>query len=317
MKKIIWLVPLVVLALLLLSGCAVVGNDGNRIIAGGDYQLRSGETFNGNLFVLGGNSTLEQGSRLNGNLSVIGGNTNANGEIYGDISVIGGNVNLGPQSVVHGAAVVNGGNLTRAPGAQITGVVTTNAPFEGPVFSPVLTVTPWMVFGWLVVRSVLMAMLAGVLALIWPDALKRTARAVVDQPLGAGLLGLAVMVLTPVVLVLFAITLIGIPVALVLVAACVVALVFGWVALGVEVGQRLDDSLKLKFEPVLRAVLGTFVLVVVIGAIDLIPVVGWLMTAIVTALALGGLVLTRFGSRTYSPSTGQPLPPALPQGGPA
>ncbi len=322
MKNILWLVSLAALALLFLSGCAVVSNDGNRIIAGGDYVLHSGETWNGNLLILGGNSTLEQDSRLNGNLSVIGGNTDANGEMDGNIWIVGGNVDLGPKALVRGAATVDGGNLSRAPGAQITGGVTTSRAFEssvfqGPVVVPALTITPRMIVGWLLARSLLLALLALVVVLIWSPAVERTAHAVVEQPVGAGLLGLAVMVLTPVVLVVFAITLIGIPVAIVLAVAAMVALVFGWIALGLMVGQRLDDALKLKLAPALRAAVGTFVLVVVIGALDWIPVVGWLLTAVVSALALGGVVLTRFGSRTYTASPGQTLPPALPQGGQA
>ena len=58
-------------------------------------------------------------------------------------------------------------------------------------------------------------------------------------------------------------------------------------------------------------------LVVAIGAIDLIPIIGWLATAVVSALALGGVALTRFGTRAYTPTSGVTTPPALPQGGPA
>jgi hypothetical protein len=322
MKQFFWFVSLALLAILLLGGCAAVSTDGNRIVAGGEYVLRSGETLNGNLLVLGGNSTLEQGSRLNGSLNVIGGTIDANGEIVGDIWVAGGNIDLGPNALVRGSAIINGGNLDRAPGAQITGGVTSNAPFVGPIFEgpvviPVFTISPWMLFGWLLVKSLLLAMLAAVVVMILPEQVKRTARAVVEQPIGAGLVGLAVMLLAPIVLVLFAITIIGIPVTIVLAAALIVAVMFGWIALGVELGQRLDDSLKLKIEPVLRAALGTFVLVVVVGAIDLIPIIGWLATAVVSAFALGGVALTRFGTRAYTPTSGVKTPPALPQGGAA
>lgn len=308
------LVCLLLCALLLLGGCATVNSNGTRLITGGDYVLQSGERFDGNLLVLGGNSTLQQGSTVNGNLSVIGGNTNANGAINGSIAVIGGNVNLGSSAVVRGDVNISGGNVSRAPGAQIIGSMTETTPFEGLVFSPVFTITPLMQAGWLLLRSLLEAALAAVIVLIWQEPVKRTRLAMVEHPFATGLVGLVVMLLAPILLVLFAITVIGIPVTIILVAALIVALVFGWIALGVEVGERLARALKVNWQPALTAAVGTFLLVVLIGAIDLIPIVGWLATSLVSMLALGAVVLSRFGTHTYAPPSNVVTPPAMPQG---
>ena len=314
MKKFMGLLSLALLAILLLGGCATVGSSGTRIFTGGDFVLQSGESIDGNLLVLGGNSTLQHGSRVNGNLNVIGGNTNANGEIDGSIWIIGGNVNLGPDSFVRGDVTINGGNVSRAPGAQIAGSMNTNAPFEGPLMIPVLTITPAILFGWLFFRSLLQAVLAAVIVLIWPEPVTRTARAVVEHAVAVGAVGLAVMVLAPVLLVLFAITLIGIPLTIIGAAVLIVALVFGWTAIGIKVGERLNEALKLNMSPALSAGVGTFLLLIVVGLVDMVPIIGWLATFIVSMLALGAVVLTRFGTRAYLPPSNVVPPPALPQG---
>lgn len=314
MRRFLGVISLALLALLLLSGCATASSTGTRIITGGDFVLHNGESINGSLLVLGGNSTLEHGSRVNGNLNVIGGNTNANGEINGSIWIIGGNVNLGPNSLVRGDVNINGGNVSRVPGTQIAGSVTRNATFEGPLTIPVLTITPAILFGWLILRSLVLGALAAVIVIIWPEPVNRTSRVVVEHGVAAGIVGLAVMLLAPILLLLFAITIIGIPLTIIGIAALIVAMVFGTTAIGIKVGERLNEAIKLKMEPALSAGVGTFLLLIAVGLIDLIPIIGLLATIVVSMLALGAVVLTRFGTRVYSPASNVAAPPALPQG---
>lgn len=301
------------LLLWLISGCATYGSKESRIVTGGDFVLKSGESLNGDMLVLGGNSTLEKDSHLSGNLNVIGGNTDANGEINGSVWLMGGNVDLGPNAVVRGDATINGGNLSRAPGAQITGNVNSGMVFGGPMNIPVLTITPAFLIGWFLVRSLLLAVLAAVIVLIAPEPVKRTADAIVRQPVGAALVGLVAMLIAPVLLVLFAITVIGIPLTLLGVVVLLAAMLLGWTALGVELAKRLDAALKLNWAPAAHALVGTLVLAIVLSALELIPIVGWLPSIIASMFALGGVVLTRFGTRGYAPPSNVMTPPPVAQ----
>ena len=315
MNKFLMTAALMLFVIWLAVGCAAVDTSGSQVIAGGDYVLKSGESVNGNLLVLGGNSTLQKDSHVNGNMNVIGGNTDANGEIKGNIWLLGGNVDLGPNALVHGNVTVNGGNVDRAPGAQVMGTFNSGVVFEGPMLAPVLTITPAMIFGWLLGRSVLLAALAAVIVLLAPDHIKRTTDAIVRQSFGAGLVGLVAMVLAPILLVLFAVTIIGIPLTIIGAVVLLVAMLFGWTAVGTEVGKRLAVAFKWNWSPVLHALVGTFLLAVLLSAFELIPIIGWLASVVVSMFALGGVVLTRFGRHEYLPPSNV-TPPPVPQSSP-
>jgi hypothetical protein len=75
--------------------------------------------------------------------------------------------------------------------------------------------------------------------------------------------------------------------------------VFGWIALGLEVGKRLAIALNQEYQPVVMAGLGTLVLSLVVNGINFIPCVGWFAPFLVSAVGLGGVILSRFGTQTY------------------
>ncbi len=92
---------------------------GCRVVSGGNYVLRSGETLSSDLMVSGGDARLEPGSRVTGSLTITGGSIDANGQIDGDVSVTGGSINFGSTAVVRGVLQKTGGGVNIAPGAQV------------------------------------------------------------------------------------------------------------------------------------------------------------------------------------------------------
>jgi hypothetical protein len=258
----------------------------------------------------------------------MGGNAGIDGQVRGDLVMLGGNAGLGPKAVVNGNAVTLGGNLDRAPGSAIEGDVVAgdefsfpfdfNLPMGGRVgpfnalhfrFSPLLDVV------WFGLRSLLVAALATLVVMFWPEPTARTARAVVAQPLLAGGLGLLTFLVAPVLLIVLAITIILSPVSLVAAVLLVLGGVFGWIAIGKEVGDRMARAFSWDLHPAAASGLGTLVLSLVVGGIGLIPCVGWSVGFILVAIALGAVLMTRFGSREYAPAAADvrmPIPPAAP-----
>ena len=139
------------------------------------------------------------------------------------------------------------------------------------------------------------------LTLFLHPQLDRVAQAVTKQPFIAGSIGLLTAFLAPLTLVILVVTLILIPVALAAVVLLVLAWLFGIVAFGMEVGDRLTKALHQSWEPVLSTGLGTFLLGIVIGSVNLIPCVGWLAPLIVGLMGLGAAVITMFGTRPLHP----------------
>jgi hypothetical protein len=110
------------------------------------------------------------------------------------------------------------------------------------------------------------------------------------------------------------VTLILIPVAVLAAAVLALAWLFGLIAIGTEVGERFTRAINQTWAPPLTAGMGTFLMMLVVGGIGMIPCIGWLATTLVAMLGIGGVVLTLFGTQNYprvvapaSPPTSDPV----------
>ncbi len=306
----------------------------DEFVFGENYTLAGGETLDGNLWVFGGNATLEEGSTVTGDVMVFGGNLIADGTIEGDVNMTGGSVMLGSTAVVQGDVNVTGGSLNRDSGARVEGSVNEN--FRGPFrFSmprglrlPGVNV-PWPEVDiqypfWGVLsyffRAFLVSALAVLLAMFWPRQIARTGEAVLSQPLIAGGMGLVTIIVAPIVLLGLAITILLIPVSFLGFLLLGVMIVFGWIAIGLEVGKRMAQTLfRTEWTLPVAAGLGTLLLTLVVDGIGQIWCVGWIAPALVGLLGLGGVLLTRFGTQPYSgpaASAIRPMTPAPAEGVP-
>lgn len=305
-------------------------NNGDVVLFGQNYTLAEGETLNGSIAVFGGNIEIQKDAEVNGSIVIFGGNISFEEEssIDGDVAVFGGNVTIlgevdgdivlfGGQALVASDAIVDGdiatfgGQVSQEEGATITGEITNNkAPdFDTPrtpdVPNPPDVSTPyvdvninpfWNIMGKFG-QAVLIAVIGMLLSLFLQPQLDRTASTITRQPLVAGGYGLLVFVALPVVMIIMIITLILIPVAAVIALLVPLAWLFGVIALGQEVGERFAKAINQVWAPVLSTGFGTFLLMLVLGFMELIPCVGWLPSALVTLASVGAAVMTWFGTR--------------------
>lgn len=282
-----------------------------KVIFGDTYTLKSGETLNGDLVVFGGSANIEEGAKVEGNAVVIGGSLVVNGEVAGDVAVVGGAVTLGAESHVRGNLSTVGAMLTRTEGSQVDGEIFntatswqdrengTQTPLPTPTVPPSVHINfqPFWSVANVIGQALALGILAMLVMLFLAPHTQRVGQAIVGQPVIAGLLGLLTVVLAPLALVLLIITILLIPVALVAVIAIALAAVFGWIAIGLEIGERFTKAIKQQWHPSLAAGLGTFLLALVANIIGLIACVGWLAPFLVTMLGIGGVIMTRFGAR--------------------
>jgi hypothetical protein len=117
----------------------------------------------------------------------------------------------------------------------------------------------------------------------------------------SGGLGLLTAVVAPLLLLLIAITIIGIPLSLIGAFLLALAWALGVIVLGTETGKRLADLLKQQWALPVAAGIGTLLLVIVINAIGIIDCIGWIPKVVVGVVGLGAVLLTRFGTRPYPP----------------
>ena len=315
--RIISLVSLVLLVLVPTNAAFAQGPGPaeGKVIFGSNFTLESGDTFTGDLVVFGGNVTVEKDADLNGNLVVFGGRVGSDGSVAGDVVIIGGQVNLDEHAKVTGDVVTIGGQLEKSEGAVIEGDVLNNVqpditfpsgklPSNGPT-PPALNFD----FGFNLIAqifkvfflAVVAAGFAMLLSLFWQPQMERAGDAVVSQPLMAGAIGLLAV-------------LIGLLLVLTIIPPIVVgfAWLFGMMALGLEVGQRFTTAINQSWSPVLTVGLGTFLLVLVGGAFGFVPCLGGLAQFMLALLAIGSVVMTRFGTRAVQSPVmivNAPLPP--------
>ena len=294
----------------------------DRIVFGDNFTLKSGETQDGDLVVFGGNVVLEQNSTVTGNVVLMGGNLDSSGTIQGSVVGLGGLVSLGGTAVVEGDVTMIGAQLVRDPGARVEGQVFSNlkAPltftFPGGVqvprfdvsFSPVFHATEF------VLKLFLWAALAVLLVLFLPVHTRRVTQVAFTQPLVAGGLGLLTVVALPVLVLALAITILLIPVSLAVAALAGLAWMYGLIALGLEVGNRLAKLFKQEWAPAVEAGAGTFALILVLNGIrEVVPCAGWIAPALAGIVGLGAVLLTRFGFQTYPSATvSLPMPADVP-----
>lgn len=323
LKNLSFLLLLVVLALSLTAfrqADLSLQDSGDRLVLGGNYTLQEGETLDGNLIVMGGNATLEPGSRVERDVIVLGGNLLAQGAIGGNVNVIGGLVTLENGAVVEGDVNTLSGQLLQDEGASVEGDVNDNltlpfffgapAHIQIPGFNGELplmfSTTNRMDLGlgllggilWWLGRSFIWAILALLVGLFIPRNAERAASAATAKPVVAGGLGCMTVLVAPAFLILLFITICGIPFSLLGMFLLLAAWAFGIIALGLETGKRLADLLKQDWAMPVSAMVGTFVLTLLINGLGaLIPCIGWIVPAIVGMVGLGAALVTRFGAQ--------------------
>ncbi len=316
------------LALLFLPASAVYARDTSsnlldgRVIFGDNFTLESGDTLTGDLVVFGGNVTIEEEAIVQGDMVVIGGNVTLDGTVSGSTVIVGGSTTMGETAVVKGDLVTVGGSLSRDPGSKIEGEVVTNIPAPdiqipdvpsppgvpdvpsppSPPSPPNIDVdfpNPFGRFLRMFGTAIAVSLLAMLASLFLQPQIERVSQAIVGQPVIAGSFGLLTGVMAPVVLVILAVTIILIPVVLLAAVVLALAWLFGLIAIGTEVGERFTRAISQTWAPPLTAGLGTFLMMIVVGGIGMIPCIGWLVLSLVALLGIGGVVLTLFGSRSY------------------
>ena len=292
-----------------------------QVIFGSNYTVKSGDTFEGDLVVFGGNVTVEEDATLNGNLVVIGGTIKSNGETNGDVVAVGGQISLEESAQVAGNVVTVGGQLEQAEGAKIAGDVINNVapdivlptgkiPPTAPsvpnipdIPNPNINIrfNPFAEVFWVFFWAVIVAAFAMLLSLFWQPQIERTGNIIITQPLMTGAIGLLAFFVAAILFLTF------IPPVIV-----AFAWLFGAVAMGSQVGERFSKAVNQAWSPVLTIGFGTFLLMLVGGAIGLIPCLGGMVLFLLGMLGIGGSVITWFGVRlpqvpamtVYTPPSG-------------
>jgi hypothetical protein len=315
MKNITRFVILILLIAVVIIPTTVTasGFSDDKVVFGGNFTLGSDEVLNGDLVVLGGNIVLETSSTINGDTVVLGGNITSDGTINGDLVAMGGIVEFLDQAQVNGDLIVLGSIYERADGAVISGNIITeehipfefNLPdrialFEGNFPASQLQQLPLASAPWFLFRILIWTGLAILMTLFVQDQAAVINRAAFGQPFMSFVVGLGVIIVTPLVLIALIITILLSPVSLLGIIALFAAWVVGLVALSLEIGRKLAEASNQSWPAPVMAGLGMFILTLILNGFNqIVPCFGLVPKFVLGLWVMGAVILTRFGTREY------------------
>ncbi|MEO1038153.1 MAG: hypothetical protein AAFX09_01310 [Pseudomonadota bacterium] len=226
------------------------------------------------------------------------------GQIAGSTEIRAERVVISATAVMGGPVLVRGPNEPVVePGAELPGGVTYEfaqydsddfGEFEGVDLDFNIGPPGWALGGAFAISAFVLGALA---TLIAPRSVAGIASSFRRRPFVSGLLGLIVFAFAPVMVVvlfvLLAITVIGIPLGFILLLAYPVilflAFAFGGLAFGDLIFNRSGNGIGVGLR-----ILSLFLLLAVLGALGVVPVIGWLLSMVVLCVGLGAWTLAIF-----------------------
>lgn len=290
----------------------------------GEVRIPAGTVVHGDAIAVGGSAYVD--GTVEGDAVALGGTVEVRGHVTGSVRANGGNVVLHSTAVIDGDASAIGGTVTREPGASVGGgqaaPPSTAPPFPfppAPAPGVIPPAPPWwlpgMIAGVLFMlhslfwagHLILLATFVGtawLLAVLFPHAVARVAAVLERDPVMAFAAGVVAWPVAAVGTVLLAITVVGVPLALCMPAAVLVAAQFGLTAVALMIGKRAHPS-----EVVRESVIGAVLLAIAFS----LPGLGHLIGLAAATWGLGAVLLALTETRRVrTPPPDHPLP-ASPQ----
>ncbi|HET8934051.1 MAG TPA: hypothetical protein VFN67_11450, partial [Polyangiales bacterium] len=262
-------------------------------------------TVQEDVFVLGGSLTVHEGARVYGDVSVLGGavELESGSRVDGDVSSLGGHIQRAAGAIVKGEETAVGGGRNDG-GKHVRDADDSDddddeaderkakpAGSDGWTFASVFDK-----LGSALSRAALLYAFGCVLLATAGKPMERMQQELAERPMRAFGIGLATLIGGIFALILLCVTIIGIPVAILIVLVGALGVYAGMCAVFLELGALvLEDRTP---SPYAHLALGCL-MYLIFGAL---PVIGWIATAVAVVCGLGLLVSTRFAGLIGRPS---------------
>jgi hypothetical protein len=267
---------------------------------------------------------------IDGRLKAAGDDIEIDTTVNGDVDVIADHIALGPNAHVNGRLrYTTSSELQRDPAAQVNGAVERTLRGSGgphnwrrwsrdssisddsfgnwPIAGWQNSIREWKDsyahrgLGWLGGTCIVIALLIGALL----PGLTRGLGATVSSQWGWSVfLGLLVLVCTPILVTILVITIIGIPIALLVIAASFLLLFLGYIASGVALGDiALHQLAPARYNDAASRILAAVLAMAIVIAAARAPVVGGLVSIVAMLTGCGALLMQmRRGSSAAQPA---------------
>lgn len=252
---------------------AVIGDD--LIAAGGEIRVSSASSTAGEAWLAGGD--IHMAGTINKGLHIGGGDIVISGTIRGDVELVGGEIEIIEGAVIEGNLKYRSPDEAKIhPDANISGAVT----YEQMEWD-----RPHRGYG---IFFVLTMIVAGIgLVLLFPGFTMSAAGKISDEPWKSLGVGFVVFIVTPIAAVLLMSIVLGVWVGLSILALYFVALLTGFLVSCSFVGDWGARLIRKDVATTGRRLLSVTLAIVVLGFVQLIPVIGGLLIFALLLLGLG------------------------------
>ena len=252
---------------------------------------------------------------IKGDVVCLFGDIDVQGKVMGDVVSILGSVVLGPRAIVNGEVVTVLGELERDPDARVWGETVTVGATGYPVHIGIPSFGTGIArVAWRVMSFIVSILLFGIVVAFLADRMRRSSTVIFGsffKSLGIGALVLFVgSVIVAILSVIFGITIIGIPVAVLLVLSFLALLLIGYfvsaLALGQFVGGKMGIETRSAFA---HGVIGLFLLAllgIISGALSMNPFVspfgaflraiGLFISLVALLVGVGAFIVSKAGA---------------------
>jgi uncharacterized RDD family membrane protein YckC len=264
-------------------------------------------------------------TKVNGSVGdqavAVGGNLVVNGHVGGEVVCVGGDLTLGPDAEVGGEVVVVGGELKKDPAAILHGEVQhVRLPVLRPAFAWVtsallkgrlLSFAPGAAWAWLVAAAFLG--FYALLALVFPHGMVKCAETLEQRPGHVVLTALLTMLAMPLVILLLAITGVGLLVIPFLSIGLFVARLFGRAAMLAWLGRRLTGLFGAGPGP--HVAISVLWGGVAVALLYTVPILAFIVAMLIGGLGLGTVIYTLISSLRRNGGKPAPAVAAVPPAG--
>lgn len=270
----------------------------------GNITIPEDKVINGDVDAMAGNITIY--GTVNGDVTAMAGNITIYGKIDGDVRCVAGKVILRENGEVTGEVTALAGKVIQDTNTKISGEITQLESSEGGIriptdFSEIRDLSdifersqlPWYLVIWGGVTGLISWLAIGVLIMFFfTKQIKRLAENIEKRPLYYFLVGLVGYLLTPIAIIVLAITIVGIPAIPVLIILIIIGTIFGQLGVARIVGEKLQEMFNLKLSTEMAKVI---VGILAIFLITLIPVLGWILFFVTACMGFGSAIINKFG----------------------
>ncbi|MGB9839252.1 polymer-forming cytoskeletal protein [Thermovenabulum sp.] len=264
----------------------VFANSNDRVNIGKDLYIKNDEVIYGSAVSIMGNVIVE-GKVLKDAVAIMG-DVVVRGRVDGDAVAIGGKVTIEPTGTVLGNTnEISLGNSIN----EIFRNLHKNNIYFGPGFAGSFYTN--QLFFFKIMRLLGLLTLGIIVLAFFPNILGNIVESV-DKSIGYNfLLGLAGLIITPIVIFLLVLSIIGIPLIPMVIIFISTAYFFGYIGICIFLGRKINEYIRANKNLFVEFIFGALV----IWLLQYVPIAGFLINLFVFLLSIGLAIKTRFGTK--------------------